>query len=319
MKRLAVLLACLVFVLGTACSGGDRITVTAAFDDVGDLAVDAPVTMADIPVGKVAGIRLEGERAVVTLRLDEDAEIPADVVARVRRTSVLGERIIDLVIPPGSEQSTELLADGADVSETVVRTDLEDLVDEGSELLGAIAAQDLATMIDEGGRGFGDKGEELRSLLNSYSDIVSAYARRGKQIQTLIDSLDEFNTTIAGEAEAHREAVANTSRSIELLREESGDLEDAIVSLNRLARGGKDILEDHLDEMQHFFAQTRTILGTLESRQRDIALLLEWAPRHHRNTQLVEYFEFVQVAQDFVICGLNDDPNDPARRCKDGG
>ena len=319
MRRLGTILAgLLIAAAATACSGGESIEVTTAFDDVGDMATGAPVTMADIRVGKVSAIRLEGAEAVVTLEIDPEANIPADVIARVRRTSVLGERIVDLVIPEGAEASEELLADGADISETEVRSDLEDLVDEGSEVLGAVAASDLAVMIDQGGRGFGGRGEELRSILNSYTEIVGAYAERGEMLKNLISNLDQFNATVASEAESHRQAVRNTARSIEVLSEESGELEQAIVSLNRLAVGGEDILDEHLDEMQNFFRQTRTILGTLEGQQKDIELLLKWAPRHNNNTQLVEYFEFNQVIQDFVICGLNDNPDDPARRCIEG-
>ncbi|HZK51948.1 MAG TPA: MCE family protein [Actinomycetota bacterium] len=318
MKRLGLILASLLFVLATACSGNESIEVTTAFDDVGDMATGAPVTMADISIGRVSAIRLEGTEAVVTLELDPEARVPADVIARVRRTSVLGERIVDLVVPEGSQDSDELLADGADISETEVRSDLEDLVDEGSEVLGAVAASDLAVMIDQGGRGFGGRGEELRSILNSYTEIVGAYAKRGEMLKGLISNLDQFNATVATEAESHRQAVRNTARSIEVLSEESAELEQAIVSLNRLAVGGEDILDEHLDEMQNFFGQTRTILGTLEGQQKDIELLLKWAPNHNNNTQLVEYFEFNQVIQDFVICGLNDNPNDPARRCIEG-
>jgi phospholipid/cholesterol/gamma-HCH transport system substrate-binding protein len=317
MRRLSVILAGLLIVAATACSGAETIEVTAAFDDVGDMATGAPVTMSDIRVGKVSAIRLEGTEAVATLELDPEANVPADVVARVRRTSVLGERIVDLVVPEGSGTS-ELLADGSDISETEVRSDLEDLVDEGSEVLGAVAASDLAVMIDQSGRGFGGRGEELRSILNSYREIVGAYAERGEMLKNLISNLDQFNATVAGEAESHRQAIRNTARSIEMLSEESDELERAIVSLNRLAVGGKDILDEHLDEMQTFFRQTRTILGTLEGQQKDIELLLKWAPEHNNNTQLVEYFEFNQIVQDFVICGLNDNPNDPARRCIEG-
>jgi phospholipid/cholesterol/gamma-HCH transport system substrate-binding protein len=317
MRRLSVILAGLLIVAATACSGAETIEVTAAFDDVGDMATGAPVTMSDIRVGKVSAIRLEGTEAVATLELDPEANVPADVVARVRRTSVLGERIVDLVVPEGSGTS-ELLADGSDISETEVRSDLEDLVDEGSEVLGAVAASDLAVMIDQSGRGFGGRGEELRSILNSYREIVGAYAERGEMLKNLISNLDQFNATVASEAESHRQAIRNTARSIEMLSEESDELERAIVSLNRLAVGGKDILDEHLDEMQTFFRQTRTILGTLEGQQKDIELLLKWAPEHNNNTQLVEYFEFNQIVQDFVICGLNDNPNDPARRCIEG-
>ena len=66
----------------------------------------------------------------------------------------------------------------------------------------------------------------------------------------------------------------------------------------------------------------RRIVSTLAHRayrrpvnDADINGLLHYAQLHNRNTQLVEYQEFNQVVQDFVICGLNDDPSDRARRC----
>ncbi|MGH2754099.1 MAG: hypothetical protein ACRDLB_06655, partial [Actinomycetota bacterium] len=73
--------------------------------------------------------------------------------------------------------------------------------------------------------------------------------------------------------------------------------------------------DEHLDEMSRFFRQTRVILEVLVDEQRSIRQLLKWAPGHNRNTQAVEYVDFNQVVQDFVICGLNDDPNNKARRC----
>jgi hypothetical protein len=70
--------------------------------------------------------------------------------------------------------------------------------------------------------------------------------------------------------------------------------------------------------MKRFFSQTRTILGVLEEEQATLARFLKWAPGHNYNTQAVEWTEFNQVVQDFVICGLNDDPDNPARRCTGG-
>lgn len=317
MRRLALLLACLFLATGVACSGTDDLQVTATFSDVGDLANGAPVTMADIQVGKVDEIRLSGRQAVVTMSLYKNAKIRANVIARVRRTSVLGERIIDLVVPEGASTSNgPLLEDGAEITDTLVRSDLEDLVNEGSEVLGAISASDLAVMIHEGARGFGGQGAELRSLLQSYEKILTAYASRGEQIKSLITSLDNFNRTIASEADAHARSLVNADRSLEVLNEESARLGRAIVALNRLSLAGKDILNEHSDEMKRFFSHMRVILGVLEDEQDSIRLLLKYAPGHNRNTQLVEYNDFNQIFQDFVICGLNDNPKDPARRCK---
>lgn len=317
MRRLGLFLACILLATGMACSGTDDIQATATFTDVGDLANGAPVTMADIQVGKVDEIRLAGRQAVVTMSLYKSARIPANVIARVRRTSVLGERIVDLVLPEGSSTATvRLLQDGDEISDTLVRSDLEDLVNEGSEVLAAISASDLAVMIHEGARGFGGQGAELRNLVDNYEKILTAYASRGEQIKSLITSLDNFNRTIASQADAHARSIVNANRSLEVLNEESERLGRAIVALNRLSIAGKDILNQHSDEMKRFFSHMRVILRVLENEQDSIRLLLKYAPVHNRNTQLVEYGDFNQVVQDFVICGLNDNPKDPARRCK---
>jgi hypothetical protein len=59
----------------------------------------------------------------------------------------------------------------------------------------------------------------------------------------------------------------------------------------------------------------RVSLGVLRAEQGAIAGTLKLAPFHDRNTQLVDFLQFNQVLQDFVVCGINDSPSDPARKC----
>jgi len=113
-----------------ACGGSSGEQVQARFTDVGDLAPQAPVMMADVKIGTVDGITLDYRRdlALVTMTIDPTARVPSDVVARVRRTSLLGERIVDLVVPNSTPAGAPLLRDGATIRRTQVRPDLEDLV-----------------------------------------------------------------------------------------------------------------------------------------------------------------------------------------------
>src|SRR5207302_1937907 len=184
--------------------------------DVGDLSVGAPVMMADITVGQVKSITLDHNQALVNLSIEPSAHVPVGVIARVRRTSLLGERIIHLVVPSS----------------------------------------------------------------------VSAHA-----------------------------ALRRNGKAIGVLKDESDRLIVAVKALARLAGGTRAILDKHSAQMIRFFAQMHTILGVLRSEQASIAGALRWAPFHNRNTQLVEYQQFNQVLQDFIICGMNDSPKDPARRC----
>jgi ABC-type transporter Mla subunit MlaD len=183
-------------------------------------------------------------------------------------------------------------------------------------VLGTIAASQIATLVDEGAAGFAGQGENLNQLLGDLTTVVHAYAGQTDEIRSIVDSLNQLNSDLAREARAHGESVVNTDRAIEMLAQESDELQAAIHSLNRLARGAKGILEQHFEEIDRFFEQMRVIVGVLADRQQDIVNILKFAPNHNRNTQLVEYADFNQIFQDFVICGINDDPSDPARTCE---
>jgi phospholipid/cholesterol/gamma-HCH transport system substrate-binding protein len=314
-RRLLATSVVFLALVASGCSRGASFTARAHFTDVGSLATGAPVMMNDVKVGEVKKIALDGNQALVTLKLDPAADIPIGVTARIRSTSLLGERILDLVIPDGLPADAPPLRDGAMITDTIVRPELEDLVREGTDVLAPITASEVATLVDEGAAGFAGRGDDLHQLLGDLNSVIHAYAGATDDIRSLVSSLNEFNSTLAKEATAQGLSVANTDRAITVLQEESAQLQAAIHSLARLARGAKGIFDAHFDEMNRFFTQFRVITGVLASEQASLAGLLEWAPNHNRNTQLVEYADFNQIFQDFVICGLNDDPTDPARTC----
>jgi phospholipid/cholesterol/gamma-HCH transport system substrate-binding protein len=314
-KRVLVSCAVLMALLASGCSSGGGLTARARFTDVGSLAPQAPVMLNDVKVGEVKKISLDGNEAMVTMSLDPSADIPQGVVARIRSTSLLGERILDLQIPAGLPADAPRLRDGALITDTVVRPELEDLVREGTDVLAPITASEIATLVDEGAAGFANNGDNLHQLLGDLTTVVHAYAGATDDIRSLVSSLNSFNSTLATEATAQGLSVQNTDRAISELEQESTQLQAAIHSLTRLARGAKGIFDAHFDQMNRFFTQFRIIAGVLASEQASIQGLLQYAPDHNRNTQLVEYADFNQIFQDFVICGLNDDPSDPARTC----
>jgi len=320
MKRAStVVVMGLLATLVASCGGGGGMQLQARFSDVADLAPQAPVMMADVKIGTVDSISLDTRRqlALVTMSIEPSARVPSDVIARVRRTSLLGERIVDFVVPKDTPENAPLLHDGATIPRTQSRPDLEDLVRQGANVLAPVAAGEVATMVTEGGRGFGGQGQQLRTLLGNYRQIIQAYAAHTGEIQSLILSLNQFNGTLAPHAQAQGESLVNSAKALGVLRAESGRLRRAIHSLNRLSVGARDIMDAHSAQMGRFFAQMRVILGVLKSQQRSITGALKWAPLHNRNTQLVDFEQFNQVLQDFVICGLNNDQSDPARRCKE--
>jgi phospholipid/cholesterol/gamma-HCH transport system substrate-binding protein len=102
-------------------------SVTARFDNVGGLAVRAPVTMAGVTIGRVEGIEFDPQQfqAIVTLRIGPSYDqIPEDSDASILTSGLLGGQYIGL--NPGG--SPDVLRDGSEIELTQSAIILEDLV-----------------------------------------------------------------------------------------------------------------------------------------------------------------------------------------------
>jgi len=102
-------------------------TVTAEFDNVGDLKSGAPVTMAGVSIGDVQSIRIDPQnyRALVTMRIDTQYDqIPDDSYASIDTQGLLGGQYI--AIDAGGSEA--FLKNGSRIQQTQSAIVLENLV-----------------------------------------------------------------------------------------------------------------------------------------------------------------------------------------------
>ena len=108
-------------------SATDSYQVTARFDNVGDLKVGAPVTMAGVRIGRVTAVAFDpGDfKAVVTLAIERRYnQIPDDSDAAIQTSGLLGAKYVGL----GPGGSSAYLANGTQIQMTQSALVLENLV-----------------------------------------------------------------------------------------------------------------------------------------------------------------------------------------------
>ncbi len=308
MNRLAALVVAIAALLGglAGCSTGDdgRIRASATFDDVSDLASGAPVQMSDVRIGEVTGIDLTDDHRVrVEVAFDEDAAVPAQVQARLRRTSALGEKFVELR-PLTREEGAPRLADGATIEQAVVVPDVEDLVASGTELFTSISASQLAVIIEESANSIEGRAPDLELLLTRLETVTAGYADRTDTITQLIADIDQLAGDVSPSAQAHADAVSNLAESTEVLDEASGDLLDTIRSLTRLADEGADVLQTHFDRIDLGLRSLRSATRAVASEQAALARILVYLPRHNERVPSILQGDFGQVVGDIIVCGL---------------
>ncbi|MFM2287359.1 MAG: hypothetical protein RL684_502 [Pseudomonadota bacterium] len=101
--------------------------VSARFDNVGDLKVGAPVTMAGVRIGRVDSVSIDAAefKAVVKLSIDKRyAQIPDDSDASIQTSGLLGAKYVGL----GPGGSPTYLAEGGQIQFTQSALVLENLV-----------------------------------------------------------------------------------------------------------------------------------------------------------------------------------------------
>jgi phospholipid/cholesterol/gamma-HCH transport system substrate-binding protein len=102
-------------------------TVTAKFDNIGDLKAGSPVTMAGVRIGRVESIRFDPKdyKAAVVLRIeDQYGEIPDDSDASIQTAGLLGGKYVG--IGPGGSET--FLKQGGQIEFTQSAIVLESLV-----------------------------------------------------------------------------------------------------------------------------------------------------------------------------------------------
>jgi phospholipid/cholesterol/gamma-HCH transport system substrate-binding protein len=137
--------------LGSAKAGYH---VTAEFDNIGDLKVGSPVTIAGVRIGEVDGIRFDSKsfKAVVGMRIGSQYnQIPDDSFASIQTQGLLGGKYIGFS-PGGSDTN---LKDGSRVEQTQSAIVLESLI---NKLFANFAS-----------KGSGDQGNGNGSTGNSNS------------------------------------------------------------------------------------------------------------------------------------------------------
>lgn len=304
----------------TGCGGGPPdLQVQAVFSDVNDLVAGAPVQLADITVGSVQSISLDGDRARVVMAIDPTADVPAQVEAELQQTTILGEHFVALVPKAGA---TGRIRNGATITDTTVVPGIEQLVQSGAEVFGALSAAQVAELIDNSAEGFGGQGPELRSLLDDFGTVLGGYAGQSAQITNVVDRIDQLTSTLAPDAQSGATAVANLAQTTSVLAQQSDRFTQLLQSLDALAGQGQSILATGTGQIEDQIDALGAVARQLATHQADLATVLKELPAHNTVLSKATVDDYVQILDDVIVCGLPNgggDTTSPDATCNPSG
>ncbi len=307
--------AALVFA-GTGCSsvlGSDDLTVSAEFDDVIDLVPRGSVRLNDVIVGQIDSIELTDDmRARVVMSIDPDAPVPANVEAVLAKTSVLGERYVAL--QPMGEPAGRL-EDETEITQTSIRSDLEDLMASGSDLLGVVSSETVRVTIQTAADTFGGRAGIISGFIDDVNSVLSTYDDSTDDLLALVDSLDDVAAAYAPNAEDNAAVLADLRAASEALQTQDERLLDTLDDATILADEAAEFLGSHQDQLANTIRRARELLDQIVIADSDVRAWLEFLPRHFLFVPMAEVNFQTVVWLDFIVCGVNETDGDVTRDC----
>ena len=288
--------------------GGNQRTATAVFTDVGDLSNGAQVQLADVPVGSVQSIALDGDKAKVTLSFDNGVRIPADVSAAINRTTILGDQFVQLDVPKdetgAAAAAAPQLADGARIMHTSLVPDVEQFVQAGSEVFGAISTTELEQIIEAGGEGFTGQEASLKTFLADVSAVATGYAQHTSDITQAVNGLDSLTASLAPTSGASATALSNLSQTVAILAKNSSQFETLLQSLDNLSSQGRSILENYYPQIVTQLQSLEAVSSQVAQHQADLAGLLSEIPAADNALPQAVQNGYVQLYENIIVCGI---------------
>lgn len=202
-------------------SHGKQVVVTAVFDDVQDLVPDSAVRINDVAQGQVTNITLGKDlKAHVTLSVNAAAarNLPANSVATLSQSTLLGEKFIALAPPPdaqpqGQLHSGETLGDGS----TDILPDVEQVFGVLSTVLNGGDLADLKTINAEIAKALNGREDAVRGALHNITRFVSDLDSQKQQIVRALDALNRLSGVLAGQTGTIQTALTKLSPGLKVL------------------------------------------------------------------------------------------------------
>lgn len=235
---------------GTEGSDPRAFQVQAQLPDVSTLQENSRVRVGDVNVGTVSKIEQQGWHALITMTVNGDVDLPANAVATVGQTSLLGSAHIELappgdVAPEGRLHGGSLipLASGGAYPNTEQTLGALSLLLNGG---GLGRVQDITTAFNTA---FAGREADLRSVIGQLDEFIG---HLNAQTGDIIAASESVNG-LAGQFAANKPVLDNALRTIPdalaVLSEQRTHLTDALDAFGKFSALTADTVNQSKDNL----------------------------------------------------------------------
>ncbi|HWU20008.1 MAG TPA: MCE family protein [Nocardioides sp.] len=233
------------------------------------------VKLRGVEIGRVGSVRLKDGKAVIVLDLDRDQldQVPANVTAQIRATTVFGAKYVELV--PPADPSTARLADGSSVRATGVTVEVNTVFDDLDRVLGGLDVAGLNNTLTVVARTLSGRGAQMAQVA----------ARADDYLTRLQPELPQLRRDLLGVARLARLGVQISPALLAILRNatvtantvnsQSNNLSTLLLDLSILGDHGARVLGVNADALATLLRTLRPTAATLHAYSTELPCLFQ--------------------------------------------
>ena len=270
---------------GSPVDEGNSYTVTAEFADVLNVVPRSVVMVNDVTVGEVIEVDRVGWHAEIIMRVKDGTELPDNVVADIRQSSLLGEKYVALE-PPRTEDPVGELGEGDTIplSSTGRNPEVEEVLGALSFLLSGGGVGQLGTITQELNNVMSGRTDRLRHLLGSLESVIGTLDSQRAEIISALESMNGLTSTLNAEKETIGEALDVMGPAVDVLARQHDELIAMLGALDRLGKVGTRVIGASKDDLIATLANLEPVLAKLHETGDKLAP----GPRHDGQLPLPE-------------------------------
>lgn len=263
--------------------------------NVSTLEPNSPVLVGDVVVGSVAAMAVRDWRADVEITVKPGVVIPANAVATVGQTSLLGSMHLALN-PPLGQTPRGSLQPGATVglNKSSTYPSTEQTLSALSVVINGGGVGQLGDIVAELNAALNGRESQVRSLLTRLNDFVGVLATQRDTINATVVSLNRLAGTFAGQRDVLTRALDRIPPALDVLVRERPQLTAALQKLGGFSTLAAGLVNDTQADLVR---NLRNLEPTLRS-------LADVGPK--LNTALA-YFTAFPYGQEFINRGIRGD------------
>jgi phospholipid/cholesterol/gamma-HCH transport system substrate-binding protein len=223
-------------------TGSNKMTIYVQMPDTLALNVNSRVRVADVYVGRVREIALKNWIATLTLDLEPGIKLPANTLAKIGQTSLLGSQHVQLDAPPNP--SPELLKNGDTIplkNSSAFPTTERTLASIAMILRGG-GIQNLETVQTEINNLLTGRADQIREFLNRLDTFTDGLNQQRQDITRAIDSTNRLLSIVAQRNDTLDRVLTEFPPLIKHFADTRDLFADAVEALGRISNAADNAL-----------------------------------------------------------------------------